>query len=263
MATPDTDDLLVERRPGIAVLTVNRPDEQNRLTPEALAKLERLVAGFATDTETNVIVITGQGDAFSAGILNPALRAELSKHAIIDLVRLAYRTYTAIENLPQIVIGALNGLTRAGGAELAFACDIRLASDTAVMSFPEAAWGGFPGAGAPARLAELVGKARALEMICTGRPIKADELERLGLVQAVHPRAQLHAAAMAMAETIAAAGPLATRGAKRIINARLEPGAAAARELSDALRYALEWSEDVDEAIAAQHEGRAPHFTGR
>jgi enoyl-CoA hydratase/carnithine racemase len=88
-------------------------------------------------------------------------------------------------------------------------------------------------------------------------------MEKLGLVQGVYPPATLLTAARAMAERIAAAGPLAIRGAKRIINARLDPGLTAARELSDALRRELEWSDDVDESIAAHREGRAPRFTGR
>jgi len=169
----------------------------------------------------------------------------------------------AIEALPQIVIAALNGFARAGGAELALACDIRLAAAHATMAYPEAGWGSFPGAGAPYRLASIVGRGRALELICTSRVIDASEMERLGLVQGVYPADRLGETTRDLAERIAAAGPLATRGAKRIMGARLDPGLTAARELSDALRYAIEWSDDVDEGIAAQRDGRVPRFTGR
>jgi enoyl-CoA hydratase/carnithine racemase len=261
---PVTDDVVVERAGRVATLTLNRPDDQNRLTPDALAKLELLAGEFAADEETQAIIVTGSGDAcFSMGILNPALRASFGKDDIIAIVRLANRAFNAIEALPQIVIAALNGPTRAGAAELALACDLRLAAEHATMSFPEATWGGFPGAGAPFRLPMLVGRARALELICTGRGIDAAEMERLGLTQGVYPSRRLREEAQALAGRIAASGPIAIRGAKRIVRARQEPGMLPARELSDALRVALEWSSDVDEGMVAHREGRKPSFTGR
>ena len=260
---PETDDILVERRGRVARLIVNTPAENNRLTPNALAKLELLARDFARDEETQVIIVTGQGATFSVGIFNPVLRASYSKDDVIAIVRTANRAYDAIEALPQTVIAALNGVTRAGGAELALACDIRLAADTAVLSFPEAAWGGFPGAGGPARLGALLGRGRALEIIGTGREVGADEMERLGLVQGIHAASELTAATDALAEKIAAAGPLAMRGAKRIIRMGEAYGPGAAHQMSDALRYPLEWSADVDEAMAAHRENRPPKFTGK
>ena len=261
---PAGDDLLLARDGRVSTLTINTPADGNRLTPAALERLEVLGRTFSRDEELQAVIVTGAGSAhFSTGILNPVLRAAMSKDEVIALVRLANRAFDALEALPQIVIAALNGPARAGGAELALACDIRLAADAASMMFPEAAWGGFPGAGGPSRLAETVGRSRALELICTGREIRAPEMERIGLVESIHPPRELHARTRDLAERIAAAGPLATRGAKRIVRARLGSGAQAARELSDALRTALEWSHDVDEGIAAHREGRAPRFTGR
>jgi enoyl-CoA hydratase len=259
-----TKDLLFARAGRVATFTINRPAEHNRLTPEALAALEATAHGLGRDEEISVVVIGGAGAShFSTGLLNPALRAQMTKREVVELVRLANRAFDAVEALPQIVIAALNGVARAGGAELALACDIRLAAAHATMTFPEAAWGGFPGAGAPSRLATLVGRGRALELIATCREIDAAEMERIGLAQGVHPAAALASATRALAEKIAAAGPLATSGAKRIIATRLGQGAPEASALSDALRYALEWSEDVDEGMAAHREGRAPKFKGR
>ena len=149
------------------------------------------------------------------------------------------------------------------GFELALACDIRLVAEHAMLSMPEAKWGGFPGAGGPVRLPTVVGHGHAMELIGTGREINADEMARIGLVEHVHPTNVLRQAARAMAETIGANGPLATRGAKRIARVRSEPGLAASRELSDALRCALEWSADVDEGIAAHRDNRTARFTGR
>ena len=118
---------------------------------------------------------------------------------------------------------------RAGAAELSLACDMRLAAAHATFRLPEALWGGFPGAGGPVRLPDIVGRARALELICTGREIDAAEMERLGLVLAVYPADRLRAEAQALGARIGASGPIATRGAKRIMNARRDEGFAAAR----------------------------------
>ena len=253
-----------ERDGRVAVVTIDRPSDQNRLTREVLLTLEEIVQRLAGDDETQAVVLTGAGSQFfSMGILNPVVRASYSKPQILELVRTANRVYDALEALPQVVIAALNGAARAGAAELSLACDIRLAAAHATFALPEALWGGFPGAGGPVRLPMLVGRARALELICTGRELDATELERLGLVLAVHPSERLLPEARALATRIAASGPLATRGAKRVVRTRLMSGFGEARALSDTLRAALEWSQDVDEGMAAHREGRAPHFTGR
>jgi enoyl-CoA hydratase/carnithine racemase len=257
-------DIVIKRTDRVATITINRLADQNRLTREVLLTLQGLVDRLAEDEEAQAVVVTGGGaQFFSMGILNPAVRARYSKDQILELVRLANRLYDAIEALPQIVVAALNGVTRAGAAELALACDIRLAASHATFALPEALWGGFPGAGGPVRLPAIVGRARALELICTGRELAAAEMERLGLVLAVHPGDRLLPEAHALAAMRAASGPLATRGAKRIMNVRALSGFAAARALSDALRHALEWSRDVDEGMAAHREGRAPRFNGR
>src|SRR6185295_13158508 len=188
---------------------------------------------------------------FSMGILNPAERASYTKEQILDLVRAGNRLFDSLEALPQIVIAALNGAARAGAAELALACDMRLAAAHATFALPEALWGGFPGAGGPVRLPGIVGRARALELICTGREIDAAEMQRLGLVLEVYPAARLLPEARALAARICVSGPIATRGAKRIVNVRNGVGFAAARSLADALRHALEYSHDVDEGMAA------------
>ena len=231
--SPSASDLRVTRQERVLTLTLDRPSDQNRLTRDVLLTMQAIADDLGGDEE------------------------------ILDLVRIANRLYDAIEALPQIVIAAFNGAARAGAAELSLACDIRLAAAHATFRLPEALWGGFPGAGGPVRLPGLVGRARALELICTGREIDATEMERLGLVLAVYPADRLEAEAQGLAARIAASGPIATRGAKRIMNARRDAGFAAARSLSDTLRHALEWSHDVDEGTAAHREGRPPRFTGR
>jgi len=262
--TPGTEEVKVARDVRVMTITLDRPGDQNRLTRDVLLALQGIVERLREDDETQAVVITGGGaEFFSMGILNPVVRASYTKDQILDMVRTANRLYDAIEALPQIVIAAFNGAARAGAAELSLACDIRLAAAHATFALPEALWGGFPGAGGPVRLPGIVGRARALEILCTGRELDAAEMQRLGLVLSVHPADRLLTEARALAARIGASGPLATRGAKRIVNTRLSSGFGEARSLSDALRHALEWSRDVDEGMAAHREGRAPRFTGR
>ena len=261
---PTTDDVRIDRDGPVVTITLDRPADQNRLTRDVLAALQETADGLAADEEGQAVVITGRGaEFFSMGILNPAVRASYTKEQILELVRAGNRLFDSLEALPQIVIAALNGAARAGAAELALACDMRLAAAHATFALPEALWGGFPGAGGPVRLPGIVGRARALELICTGRQVSADEMERLGLVLAVHPAERLLPEAQALAARIGASGPLATRGAKRIVRVREAAGFAEARALSDALRHDLEWSRDVDEGMAAHREGRPPRFSGR
>ncbi len=255
--------LTLARESGILTLTIDRPQDLNRLSPEVIARLASIAELLREDADTNVLVITGEGEIFSMGMLNPAIRASQPKEEVVRFIRRANAVFDAIEALPQIVVAAINGKVIAGAAELCFACDLRYAASHATLVMPEAACGGFPGAGAPVRLPLLVGRARALEIICTGREIDAAEMERLGLVQAVYPSAQFPQAVAETVRRIAASGPLAIRGAKRIMAARQDPGFRAARELSDALRHALEWSRDVDEGLAAHRENRKPKFLGR
>src|SRR5262249_26919504 len=147
---PTSKDVTLQRDGRVAVVTLNRPSDQNRLTREVLLGLEDFVRGLAGDDETQVVILTGAGSQFfSMGILSPAVRATYSKEQVLELVRTANRVYDALEALPQIVIAVLNGAARAGAAELSLACDIRLAAAHATFALPEALWGGLPRAGGP------------------------------------------------------------------------------------------------------------------
>ena len=248
----------------VAVITLNRPDDDNRMTFQVLERLDTIADDLARDEEILAVILTGRGNKFfSAGMLHPKVRATLTRTQILAMVRLANAVFDKIEALPQVMIAALNGVTRAGAAEMTLACDMRIAASHATFAVPEAKWGGFPGAGAPVRLPGLVGRARALELICTARELNAQEMEHWGLTLATHAPDKLMDAAHEIADRIAVCGPLAIRGAKRIVNLRERAGFAAARELSDALRHALESTSDMAEGQAAILEGRAPRFTGK
>lgn len=256
--------LLLQRAGGVLTITIDRPDDLNRLMPEVLKRLSLIADALREDGDTQVLVITGAGDAhFSMGMMNPVIRASYSKEQIIRLVMMANRTFDAIEALPQIVIAAINGKVLAGAVELCLACDIRYAAAHATLCMPEAQWGGFPGAGGPVRLPALLGRARALELICTAREIDAAAMRDYGLVQEVYAPAVFRDTVAATAARIAANGPLATRGAKRIVDTRLAPGFKPARDMADTLRRHLEWTHDVDEGMAAHRENRPATFTGR
>ena len=248
----------------IATITIDRADDENRLTRANLERLGEIAETLKASDDVQAVLITGTGgEYFSHGLLNPVIRAGLSKDEVLETVILANTVFDAIEALPQIVIAVINGSIRAGATELALACDIRLVADHATLALPEAKWGGFPGAGAPHRLPMVVGHGRALELIATGREIDSGTMERIGFAEYVYPADSLWDAALGMARQIGANGPLATRDAKRIMRVRREPGFKAARELSHALRHALEWSHDVDEGMAAHRENRTPKFIGR
>jgi enoyl-CoA hydratase/carnithine racemase len=248
----------------VASVTLNRPDRLNLLTSDILRGFGEIAVTLSASADIDVLTISGDGtECFSTGILTPALRGSLSKTDVLALIRLANEAFDAIERLNQIVIAGLNGLTRAGATELALACDIRIAGDHVKWSSPEAKWGGFPGAGAPVRLPAIVGMGQALDLLCTGREIDALEMQRMGLVERVVAPDAVHATLDELARTISGNGPLATKGTKRIARMREASGFSAARKLSDEMRAALEWTEDVDEGIAAVREGRPPRFKGR
>lgn len=245
----------------VASVTFTRPDTLNLLTEDVLVRLHEIAAELADRSDVDVLTITGTGTlCFSTGILTPALRGILSKPDVLKLIRIANEAFDAIEALPQIVIAGLNGVVRAGAGELALACDIRIAGDHITWASPEARWGGFPGVGAPIRLPGIIGVARALDLLCTGREIDAREIDRIGLADVMVGRDAVHDRLIEMARSIAENGPLATKGAKQIIREREAAGFTAARRLSDRLRASLEWTSDVDEGIAAVREERKPVF---
>ena len=203
------DHITFERDGPLAWIVIDNLAEQNRLSLAGVARLRHIANALRAEPSLHVVVIRGVGtEYFCTGVLNPALRAGMSKDEVLKLVFLAGETFDALEALPQVVVAGLNGTSRAGGAELALACDIRFAAEHARMSMPEAQWGGFPGAGGPVRLPGLVGRGRALELISTGREIAADEMLRIGLLERVVASAEFDTAVAEFAATIAKSGPL-------------------------------------------------------
>lgn len=254
--------LLVARDGYVATATLNRPDFGNRLNRALMEALKAFLESARWDRSVRAIVITGAGNVFSEGVFTPTERGELELHERLAWVRLHHSLTELIEAMEKPVIAAINGHARAGGLELAIACDYRLASEAARFDLPETAWGVFPGAGAPVRLPRLVGKARAKEIMFTGRVVDAGEALRIGLVERLVPPGELPAAAADLAARIARNGPVGNAYVKQIVNRGLETDIATAMALNNALRWSIESTWDVAEGITAYNEGREPQYRG-
>jgi enoyl-CoA hydratase len=256
--------LLIDREEHVAVLTINRPEKYNALNDEVVAEISSAMDELAADDGVRAIVITGAGDkAFISGADVGMLQdLKTSRDAVANSQRGQAMTLK-VENLPKPVIAAINGYALGGGLELAMACDIRLASDTARMGQPEIGLGLSPGNGGTQRLPRLVGKGMAKLLILTGDMIDADEALRIGLVEKVVPQVELMNEAKALATKLAAKPPLALSACKEAIDLGLEVDLE--RGLSiESLEFGILCStEDYREGTSAFLEKRKPVFKGK
>src|SRR5436190_13487948 len=210
------ENLLLDRDGAIASVTINRPRVLNALNAQTIDELRRAMLELRSDAQVRVIIVTGSGEkSFVAGadINELAVQTPASgrEHALAG-----QHVFDVIENLGKPVIAAINGFALGGGCELAMACTLRIAADTARLGQPEISLGLLPGYAGTQRLPRLVGKGRAMEMILSGAPITAEEAHRIGLVNRVVPAADLMTEAKKLAAQLAAAAPIALR---YIINA--------------------------------------------
>jgi enoyl-CoA hydratase len=247
--------------PGIAIVTVNRPESLNALNADELRLLIDRFGEVRQDASIRVVILTGAGDrAFVAGADIKAM-ATMSSEAGREFGTLGHAAANAIESLPQPVVAAVNGFALGGGSELALACDLRIASENAVFAQPEVSLGIPPGWGASQRLPRLIGPGLAAEVILTGRRVKADEALRIGLVNNVVPAGDLMAKALEMARSIAANSPMAVRAAKQLM--RLAFNGNTARGLEAELEaFGLAFgTPDQREGMAAFVEKRPASFS--
>jgi enoyl-CoA hydratase len=257
------DNLLVDRDGAVAVVTINRPKVLNALNSSTLDELRHAALDLKRDDSVRVVILTGAGEkAFVAGadINELAVQTPVSGR---DLALAAQHVLDLIENLGKPVIAAINGFALGGGCELAMACTLRLAADTARLGQPEINLGLLPGYAGTQRLPRLVGKGRAMEMILTGAPITAAEAERIGLVNRVVPAGQLMAAARTLAATLAAQAPVAMRYIITAINQGLEMPFAHAQVFEATLFGLVTATDDMHEGTRAFLEKRKPEFRGR
>jgi enoyl-CoA hydratase len=216
------ENLRIEISDGAAVVTINRPKALNALNEELLRELHGAFATLSGNDAVQAIILTGSGEkAFVAGA-DIAAMEPLSALEARRFARLGHEVMRSIESCPKPVIAAVNGFALGGGCELALACDIRIASENARFGQPEVNLGIIPGFGGTQRLARLVGKGVALELILSGEMIDAAEARRIGLVNRVVPGDELLGAARALAEKIIAKGPNAVSLAKEAVVTGLE-----------------------------------------
>jgi enoyl-CoA hydratase len=247
----------------VAVLTVNRPKSLNALNEETLDELLQAFARIAADTAVRALLITGGGDkAFIAGADIAAMQTMTALQAQ-SFSEKGQRVMHAIEALPFPVIALVNGYALGGGCELALSCDWIVAGERAVFGQPEVNLGIPPGFGGTQRLARLVGRARALELVTTGRQIKAAEALQIGLVNEVVADAQLADKGLEMARAIAGKAPVAVRVAKQAVQRGLDLDLANGCVLETSLFAFAFGTADRQEGMTAFLAKRAAKFEGR
>jgi len=258
------ESLLVTREAEIAIITFNRPKVLNALSETTMRGLSAAVDELGQDRNVGCIILTGGSDkAFVAGADINELRAIGSAADGAAFARRGQDTLFKIENLDKPVIAAINGYALGGGCELAMACDIRIAADSAKLGQPEINLGIIPGYGGTQRLPRLVGKGRAKWLILTGEMITAQEALRIGLVDMVVPAAQLMDKAKELAKTIASKAPLAVAWAKRSINIGSETDLVTACAYEASQFGLVCGTEDRIEGTSAFLEKRPPQFQGK
>ena len=210
------ENILVEVEDRIGTIKLNRPEVRNALDARTLLEIENALETMEKNDRVQVIVFTGSGEkSFAAGADINQLSVKQPLDALVPGMSGVYRK---IENCTKATIAAINGFALGGGCELAMSCDIRIAAEHAKFGLPELNLSIIPGAGGTQRLARIVGKGRALDMILTGEILSAQQAEQVGLVSKVVPMDELWDAAKEKAEKIVAKGPLAVRMAKLVVN---------------------------------------------
>ena len=247
--------LSMDKRGPIAYLTLRRPETQNAIDGALLGELSRACEAIEGDDDVRAVVLAAEGEHFCLGWDAALLDGEGGgPHA---------DPFGCLAELPRPVVCAVQGDTLSAGLELALACDIRLAAEDAHLGLPETKLGRVPMGGGTQRLARLVGRGKALEMILTGEPVDAREALGSGLVSAVAAADKLAAEAEAIAGRIAERGPIAVRYAKEAITRGLDMPLEQALRYETDLTIILQTTEDRAEGVRAFLKKRKPKFKGR
>ncbi|MGM9440646.1 enoyl-CoA hydratase [Streptomyces murinus] len=250
----------VERKDRTALLTLDRPEALNALNLQVMNEVVAATEALDRDPECGCVVITGSAKAFAAG----ADIKEMSPQGYMDMYLADW--FTAWDRLGQLrtpTIAAVAGYALGGGCELAMLCDILLAADTAVFGQPEIKLGVIPGIGGSQRLTRAVGKAKAMELVLTGRTMDAAEAERAGLVSRIVPAAELLAEALAVAEVVAGMSLPVAMMAKEAVGRAFETNLAEGVRFERRLFHAVFATADQKEGMAAFVDKRPPEFRHR
>ena len=253
-----TETIIVERHGRVGIVRLNRPQALNALNATLRNELLGAVEALDADAEVGCILITGSDKAFAAG----ADIKEMADKSYIDIFRADYAAdYERLTRVRKPVIAAVVGFALGGGCELAMMCDFIIAADNAKFGQPEIKLGIIPGIGGTQRLARAVGKAKAMDLILTGRMMDAAEAERSGLVARVVPAARLMEEALKVAETIAGMSQPSLLAAKEAVNRSFETSLAEGVRFERRVFHALFATKDRKEGMAAFIEKRPPRFT--
>lgn len=255
--------IIFEKSEGIATITLNRPEALNAFNKEVIEEIMHALEDVKNDENIRVVVLTGSGEkAFSAGADIKAMAGMTSLKAR-ELSLTGERLCVALESLEKPVIAALNGYALGGGLEVAMSCDIRIASENARVGQTEINIGLIPGWGGTQRLTRLIGRAKAKELVFTGRIIDAKSAEQLGIVNMVVAADRLKEAVRQFALELASKAPVAVRVAKDLINKGADISLDSALALEREGFGVVASTEDLKEGVSAFTEKRKPVFKGR
>jgi enoyl-CoA hydratase len=252
--------VLVEREPPVGIVLLNRPEALNALDDEMMGRLVDALVELDGDDGIRCIVLGGSENAFAAGA-DIGQMAEASAMEMYEARRID--RWDAIRRVRTPLVAAVSGFCLGGGNELAMACDLIVASETARFGQPETGLGIIPGAGGTQRLTRAIGKAKAMDVILSGRFLTADEAERAGLVARVVAKEAWLEEAKAVARAIAEKGPIAQRLAKESVNRAHESTLESGLDYERKALYLTFASEDAREGLTAFTEKRRPDFKGR
>jgi enoyl-CoA hydratase len=255
--------VLFEKRDFIGFVTLNRPDALNAFNYESLLHLQEVVQEIRHDRGVRVVLITGAGEkAFSVGA-DLKERKHLSPEEVMRNVDKIGEVFSAISELPQPTIAALNGYAFGGGMELALACDFRLAIKDTRMGLTETSLGIIPGAGGTQRLPRLIGESKALELILTARRITAEEAEKIGLMNKVVDSSELMKESINLAKEMLANGPIALQQAKFAVRQGMNADLSTGLQIERKAYEVTIPTEDRKEALQAFVEKRKPNYQGK
>ncbi|WP_332852165.1 enoyl-CoA hydratase/isomerase family protein [Duganella sp. S19_KUP01_CR8] len=248
----------------VARLTLNRPKAMNAMNLAMLARLDQLLGQVAADPALRVLVVTGAGPAFCAGAdLKEALASGAPAPGEADFLDRARSVLDTLRNFGKPVIAALNGVTMAGGLEIAMCADIIVAADSATIGDAHANFGVYPGAGGAAILPRLIPLNQAMYLLLTGKSLSAADMKACGLVAEVHPAAELADATLKLAARIAQNSPIVMQRMKQVARTSADKSSADALLHEQVMLRQHLRSYDLSEGLQAFSEKRAPQFQGR
>lgn len=252
--------IVIEKRGRVGLITLNRPQFLNALNGELLRELLQALSDFDADDDVGAIVIAGSDKAFAAG----ADIKEMASASLVDMLNGTFvELFDGLQQVRKPVIAAVSGYALGGGCELALACDMVVASETARFGQPEVTIGVIPGAGGTQRLTRLVGKAIAMEMVLNNRTLTAAEALQFGMINRVVSSDRWLEEALSLADEVAGRAPLAVRLGKQAVNQAYELSLAEGLKCERRLFYSLFATQDQKEGMAAFLEKRKPAWAGK